>query len=350
MALSILSNYEKKLLRAIKNDEPIGPKIVMISPTDSCNIKCKICWRLEKKEDPNTWKDQELSLDEIKAILDDCKEMGVETVDFTGGGEPFCRKEIWDIIKIIKNYGIKGTLTSNGTLINEKTAKKIVELGLDDVCFSLDSFEEKINDEIRGKGVHAKVLKAIDLINKAKKDAGSDLPVVRLGTVITAKNYDKLESLVDFAANNNIKSINFSVLLDWESNKEFSMKDVKKQDVEKALSNLKKKLDKTGIFSNLNSIIKQGLSEHDTPNFCFAPWQMAFINSRGEMLACCILASFYENVIGNVHDSSFKELWQSKKMQDFRKRIKGKKWFKGCKMCLPQFVDDFNELNKKLGL
>jgi len=117
-----------------------------------------------------------------------------------------------------------------------------------------------------------------------------------------------------------------------------------------ALQRLKKTLQKYGIASNIEPIIKHGLFEHNPPDFCFAPWQMAFINAQGDMLACCILASFYENKLGNARDSGFKQLWFSPKMEKFRQRINQKKFYKGCNRCLPQFVENFNKLAKEMKL
>ena len=110
------------LKKAINSGENIGPEKVMISPTDHCNLSCRTCWRLEKKGEY-----EELSLDEIENILDDCKKLGVKVIDFTGGGEPFVREDIFEIMKMIKSMGFFATLTTNGTLLDEAKIEKIVE-------------------------------------------------------------------------------------------------------------------------------------------------------------------------------------------------------------------------------
>ena len=153
------------LYQSIFKGEKIGPEKVMISPTDYCNLKCKICWRLEKGE-----KLDEPSFHEIKRWLKECKELEVKVIDLTGGGEAFMRKDIILILKLVKKFGFYGTLTTNGTLLNEEKIKKIIKMRWDDLAFSLDGPNERINDFIRGKGVFEKVIKNIKKINNLKKE------------------------------------------------------------------------------------------------------------------------------------------------------------------------------------
>ena len=314
----------------------------MVSLTDTCNIKCLTCWRLDKEEDPNTWRTSELTFEEIRSLLGEAKEMGVEVVDFTGGGEPFTRREVFEIIEMIKGHGFFGTLTSNGTLTNEARVRRLIELGLDDICFSIETLDEALNDRIRGEGVTQKVIRSVETVNALKGEMSSKLPHLRLGTVVTAWNYAHLESLVPFAATHQVEAINFSLMLEWESNKELSLRRVDEGEVLGHLEKVRALAEREGIYCNLPSILRHGLGEHELPRFCFAPWEMAFVNSRGEVLACCILASFYENVLGNIRDNGFKALWYGEKMERFRARLGEGRFYPDCRRCLPEFVDIFN--------
>lgn len=133
--------------------------------------------------------------------------------------------------------------------------------------------------------------------------------------------------------------------MEWDSNKAFSMKGEK---YKKILKKLSKRLDKNNINNNLESILKYGLFEHKMPKFCFAPWEMAFINSRGDVLACCTLASLYENVLGNVREKSFKEIWFGKRMDQFRERIRKNILYEECKKCLPEITESYNKVYKEM--
>ncbi len=319
-----------------------GPEKVIISSTDRCNLNCRMCWRNDKEEDPNKT-GNELTFKEIDKILEDAGKLKVKTIDLTGGGEPFLREDIFDLLKLIKFHGFEATLTTNATLLDEKKIEKLIKLGLDDICFSIETLEKEINDSLRGKGTTEKIVSTIRLFNRIKKELNKTNPKLRLAAVITNKNYDKLDSLVDFAIKNNIEAINFSVLIEWESCKELSMKEVDWEAARKMFKELDAKLSRNNIYSNLPSIIRHGLFSHSLPKFCYAPWEILFINSQGEVLPCCILASYYSTVVGNVRRNSLEEIWFGDGMNNFRERIKKGEYFDECKFCLPEFVDIYNE-------
>jgi len=329
--------------QAINNRIKSGPEKVIISSTDRCNLSCKMCWRNEKKENPNISPSKELGFSEIKKILDDCKKLNVKKIDLTGGGEPFLRKDIFELIKLIKSYGFEATLTTNATLLDEKKIETLIKLGLDDICFSIESLDKKTNDFLRGENSTSKTISTVKLFNRTKEGLKRNNPVLRFSTIITNRNYNNLSSLIDFAVENSIKAINFSVLIEWNSCRELSMKDIPWEKAKKIFRKLDSKLKKGNVYSNFPSIIKHGLLSHDLPKFCYAPWEILFINSQGEVLPCCILASHYAIVVGNIRKNSLEEIWFGRKMQDFRDKIKKGDYFEKCRFCLPEFVDEFNK-------
>lgn len=337
---------EEKLFADIASGTARGPKKVIISPTDWCNLKCSTCWRLDKKENPNSYRDKELTFDEISGVLRDCRKLGVKEIDLTGGGEPFSRKDMLEIITLAKELRFWVTFTTNGTLLSEETVRRLIEIGLDDITFSFDGSTAELNDSIRGSGLFEKTRKSLSLLQNVKSEMGSEVPVVRIAFVITAANYHNIPGMVRFAAENGIKALQFSTLLEWDSNRHLSMVKCSGQDAMSALEEGARIAKELSIYTNLASIIRHGFFEHKLPKFCFAPWELLFINSRGEALACCILASFYENVLGNVRDTSLEELWNSEKMREFRERLAAGKFYKGCERCLPDFVDRFDEMEK----
>lgn len=335
---------EQALFAALALGAVPGPAKVIISPTDWCNLRCATCWRLDKKENPNSYRDDELNFDEISRILHDCKKLGVKEIDLTGGGEPFSRRDMLDIIALAKQLGFWVTLTNNGTLLDAEKAARLVSLGIDDITFSLDGSTQGINDSIRGRGVHQKVTQGISRLQRLKRELGSDTPFIRLAFVITSSNYHDLPGIVRFAADNAIGAIQFSTLLEWDSNRHLSM--AQRMSAEPspadALNEGVRLAGEFGIYTNLASIMKHGFFEHRPPRFCFAPWELLFINSRGTALACCVLASFFENELGNVRDTPLEELWRSDKMREFRQRLASGQFYNGCKRCLPDLVDRFD--------
>ncbi|MBW2984364.1 radical SAM protein [Candidatus Woesearchaeota archaeon] len=121
--------------------------------TNKCNLNCKWCG-VKKGKDV-------LSFDKIVSIIGKNKPRFVE---FTGG-EPLLRKDVFELIDYCKSKGIYVSINTNGTLINDKIAKK---LNADLIRISVDG-TEKTNDKIRGEGSFKKTLNGIKSLKKYNK-------------------------------------------------------------------------------------------------------------------------------------------------------------------------------------
>jgi cyclic pyranopterin phosphate synthase len=119
-----------------------GRKIeyLRISVTDRCNLRCRYC--MPKGGAKLLSHDDILRHEEIARIAKILAKMGIRKVRLTGG-EPLLRKNITELIKMLKQTsGIeKVYLTTNGILLG-KMADALTKAGLDGVNVSLDTLDE----------------------------------------------------------------------------------------------------------------------------------------------------------------------------------------------------------------
>ena len=66
-------------------------------------------------------------------------------------------------------------------------------------------------------------------------------------------------------------------------------------------------------------------------HFCVIPWIHMHVWANGNTYPCCL--STYEYVLGNAHEKTFKELWNSEKMRVMRKNMLSDKPTVGCRKC-----------------
>ena len=78
-----------------------------------CNLSCRKCFN-EIHQDFK----EDLSLAEIKEILDDLYQSGVLQLTITGG-EPLLRNDIWEILDYAFELGFGVRFFTNGTTLNE---------------------------------------------------------------------------------------------------------------------------------------------------------------------------------------------------------------------------------------
>lgn len=157
--------------------------------TNGCNLRCPHCMMFATIKG-----DDELSTEEVFAILDAFKSNGGRTVSFSGG-EIAIRADLPSIIDYCRTIGLRAELLTNGTLWSESLVGKVASC-LDRVQVSIDGYSEKSNARIRGAGNFEKALHAVDLFVRSG---------VKVEVAVTPMLTETLESeipmYVDFAKN-----------------------------------------------------------------------------------------------------------------------------------------------------
>lgn len=85
-----------------------------------------------------------------KVITELKKWLGVFYLNLCGG-EPFLRKDIFEIIKFANNSGVITDVTTNGSLLDDTIIKKIIDYRLPKIILSLEGIDRKTHDELRAK-------------------------------------------------------------------------------------------------------------------------------------------------------------------------------------------------------
>ena len=130
--------------------------IVVWNTTKSCNLKCVHCYfDAGAKQDKG-----ELTTAEAKAMIDDLALFGAPVLLFSGG-EPFMRKDLFELGRYASAKGLRTVISTNGTLITKEAAQKVKDAGFSYVGISLDGLES-VNDKFRQeRGAFQKTLQGI---------------------------------------------------------------------------------------------------------------------------------------------------------------------------------------------
>jgi len=145
--------------------------------TRRCNLRCRHCYIGPPK-------DEELSANEIKAVLDEFEAMqGLRAI--ITGGEPLMHREFGAINELLRGYALRKILATNGTLL---TKEIIRSLNVDEILVSVDGLEAA-HEAIRGKGTFRRAMRSIE-------DALAAGFAVSVSTMVHPKNlgdFDVLE-------------------------------------------------------------------------------------------------------------------------------------------------------------
>lgn len=160
-----------------------APVLADISLTNRCNLKCEYCYASAGDE---SYKIDELTLENYKSLFKQLDDMNVHRISLSGG-EPFARKDFFEILGEAQKYKFAIVINSNGTMINDKTADELRKYRFDRICITIDGSCAEVHDIIRGKG---SLLKAMDGIRNLQK---YNLPVSTLFTL----NKSNIDDLID---------------------------------------------------------------------------------------------------------------------------------------------------------
>ena len=305
----------------------VNPKLkyLFFELTDMCNLNCCHCGSNCTSENKKV-----LSFDVIKKVMNDVsnKYNANEIMICLTGGEPMLHPDVFDIIKYAKKLGFVVGMTTNGTLIDECNAVKLLKSGINTISVSIDGLRET-HDCFRGvKGSYERAFCGIENLKKV----GLEPEVV---TVIHKNNIDQLENLYKMFKDCSIyrwRLINIEpigrandsnlFLNKEEYNRLFNFIEIKRLI-------LNDKIDVSYGCSHFLGYDK----EHELRDFyfeCIAGTKVASIASNGDIVACLDIERRRELVQGNAYQDSFSDIWINR-FKEFRinKALKSKV----CKNC-----------------
>ncbi len=189
-------NYVKK------NDDRIGRKTrgIDLNFNNACNLRCKYCFTNSPKGDHVK---EYLDLGAIKKLADDADELEYFEFDLQGGELLLQPDKLFSVLDAIKPERFYLYLTTNGYHLDKKMAEKLAKYKVSRVSVSIDSMDEKIHDEIRGKKESWK--RAIEGL-KHVKNAGMD-PYLNITVGHYNANTDHFKQLLDYSKDNKYKTL-----------------------------------------------------------------------------------------------------------------------------------------------
>ncbi len=119
--------------------------IVVWTMSRRCNLHCVHCYTdSENRDYPG-----ELTVDDARRMLEDLAEFRIPAL-LLSGGEPLAHPHFFELAAEAARLGLRLTLSTNGTLIDAETARRIRETGFTYVGISFDGLG-KVNDQFRGR-------------------------------------------------------------------------------------------------------------------------------------------------------------------------------------------------------
>lgn len=161
----------------------LRPRQVVWETTLKCNMNCIHCGSSAGNQ-----RIKELTTEESIQMIDDFKELGTILITLMGG-EPFLRKDWFEIATHIREIGLEMSFISNGFSISEDSISKLKQIDPNTVGISLDGSKAKTHDSIRN--VKGSFDRCINTINRLTEEG------IRTGVVTTVhkNNFKELPEI-----------------------------------------------------------------------------------------------------------------------------------------------------------
>lgn len=340
--------HHQDRLNILRQGGQPAPAQAMIVLADRCNHGCSFCsyrWDgntsnqlfhiLNEDGSKNHNPDRYIPTDKAKEILDDCAEMGIGAVQFTGGGEPTVHPDHREIIEYAMSLGLDVSLVTNGTIVRAGMIELMARMQW--VRVSIDAARPETYERIRSvqRWQMVRALNHIEQLVAKKKRTGSKVEI-GIGFVVTAENWSEVVEAAQIAKRIGVDNFRISAVFQPENAVYFAA--FYHQAAELCREAQQFTSDEFQVFNLFGDRI--GDLEQASPDYSFCGVQhfATYIGGDLQVYRCCNTAYNERGLIGSIKEQSFRQLWESQaKRDDFAKFDAS-----GCERC------QFNSKNRTI--
>ncbi|MBN2000406.1 radical SAM protein, partial [candidate division KSB1 bacterium] len=171
------------------------PPIVNVEPTNLCNLKCPLCTTGSGDMQRPRGK---MNFEIYRRFVD---QVADKTIYMTlyHQGEPYLLKDFNRFVRYAKDKGMYVNTSTNAHFFEKKSAREVVDSGLDSMIISLDGVTQDSYSRYRVGGSLETVLNGIRRLVDAKKQHNSKTPYLFLQFLVMKHNESEIPAVKKLA-------------------------------------------------------------------------------------------------------------------------------------------------------
>ncbi len=275
------------------------PISISIEPTTSCNLRCPECPSgLRSFTRPTGMLKKEL----YYSIIDQLAPT-LSYLIFYFQGEPYLHPGLLDMVAYASSKKIYTATSTNAHYLNDESAKKTVESGLDRLIISIDGTTQESYQSYRIGGNLGKVIEGTRNIVKWKRQLRSATPHIIFQFLVVGPNEHQIQEVKRLALELGVDEVKLKTaqIYDFENGSDLIPQNQKYSRYKKL---------ETGKYA-----IKNGLDDH-----CWKMWHSCVITWDGKVVPCCFDKDAHY-VLGDLSKNSFQEIWRGRLYDEFRQSL-----------------------------
>ena len=254
------------------------PVEYIVETTAKCNLYCPLCPR---ESHPQPMEDMS---DAVFQGLVAGAASSAEHMMLIGLGEPFLDPGIFDRIEYCERHHIATLLSTNGTLLDEETSRRLLATPLAHVTLSFDGATKESFEFYRKGARFEKVRDNFIRFARMKKESGSPMQVV-VQMVRMERNAEEVDEFIRF----------------WRS--------------VPGVDQVRIKEDETNLMRP-----EAGSDGFASKHLCHYLWRgPMYVKQNGDVYPCCQSYMLDGKPVGRVGEQSLGEIWNSSRMERMRR-------------------------------
>jgi short-subunit dehydrogenase/MoaA/NifB/PqqE/SkfB family radical SAM enzyme len=302
-------------------------RLLQVESARSCNLRCIMCpWGEMRQETRAGGIMSEEIWEVIRPHLHEAA-----SIDFTGGGEPLLQPHLSEWIAEAKAAGCETGFLTNGLLLKEAAARRLLSAGVDWIGISMDGATAEVYEAIRKGSRFDAICRNVSFLAGARQ---GKTPRLLINFVLMAMNSHQAEEIVRLAVRLGVDGVNFKQcdVIRGNSGRGLGLF-ARKRD--KEIARLEREVEKARRLARESGI--------ETSAFSFTPEERAvcvqdprnsvFIRYDGAVSPCINLAiggpttflgedvTLPTVVYGHLPEQSLEALWETPPCRLYRERF-----------------------------
>jgi len=180
------NNYSK--LRKI----PKFPLYLLIEPTSICNLRCQMCFQIDKTFSSNMNFMGKMNFKLFTRIVDEAASKGTKAVTLASRGEPTIHPQFGDMLEYCTDKFYEVKINTNAILLNIELSHKILRSDIGLVVFSVDAYDKEGYKRIRKSNKFQQVVdNIINFHNIRDQYYNKSNTITRAHGVVVEDDFDK---------------------------------------------------------------------------------------------------------------------------------------------------------------
>jgi radical SAM protein with 4Fe4S-binding SPASM domain len=320
------------------------PVCLYLETTNRCNLLCTTCPRTYEELEPPA----DLSWELFTRIVDQVPDLARAVLH--GVGEPMLVKDLPRMVRHLKDRGVYVLFNTNGTVLNARNGRALIDAGLDELRVSLDAANAASYLAVRGKDYFHRILRNVRAFREMQEREGHAKPRVSAWLTGLRETVQELPAFVHVAAEIGVKEVYLQRLVFFGGEDAIGLARPDPALFEKLTGDEQRFIDEAtslasslGVtFSASGAASEPGMSlkraEDGSPwSLCRRPWTVMYFTANGRALPCCI-APFsqrgYEHyTLGDATQETLREIWNGERYQAFRRALHSDAPPQACASC-----------------